>query len=284
MIASQLLQIRENQQASWNKFSPGWKKWDAFNMRFLQPMGEAIIDYLQIREDDVVLDIATGTGEPGLTIATLAKKGQVTGTDLAEDMLAIAAAHAAQKGIPNYATLQADTCELPFADNTFDAISCRMGFMFFPDMELAAREMLRVLRPGGKMATSVWGAPPKNGWIGTMMKAVSQHIELPPPIPGAPGMFRCAAPGTMTALLTQAGFKKVADKEITAKVTYESADQYWEMMMDVAAPVVAALSKVDEMTKSRVKTTLFGLLEEYAPTGSPLTLDYASTILYGEKE
>ena len=283
-MESQLLQIRENQQASWNKFSPGWEKWDAFNMRFLQPMGEAIVDYLQIREEDIVLDIATGTGEPGLTIATLAKKGKVTGTDLAEDMLTIAAANAAQKGISNYTTLQADSCELPFANNTFDAISCRMGFMFFPDMELAAREMLRVLRPGGSMATSVWGAPAKNGWIGTMMKAVSQHIELPPPIPGAPGMFRCAAPETMSALLTQAGFKKVTEKEITAKVTYESADQYWEMMMDVAAPVVAALSKVDEMTKSRVKTTLFGLLEKYAPAGSPLTLDYASTILYGEKE
>ena len=253
-------------------------------MRFLQPMGEAIINYLQIKEEDIVLDIATGTGEPGLTIATLAKKGKVIGTDLADDMLAIAAAHAAKKGISNYETLQADTCELPFANNTFDAISCRMGFMFFPDMELAAREMFRVLRPGGKMATSVWGAPPKNVWIGTMMKAVSQHIELPPPIPGGPGMFRCASPGTMAALLKLAGFKKVAEKEITEKVTYESADQYWEMMMDVAAPVVAALSKADGMTKSRVKTTLFELLEGYAPSGSPLTLDYASIVLYGEKE
>ena len=92
---AQLEQIREQQKEIWNRFSPGWKKWDSFNMNFLQPMGEAIIAYLRIKESDQVLDIATGTGEPGLTIATLARKGKVIGTDLSEGMLSLAGAHAA---------------------------------------------------------------------------------------------------------------------------------------------------------------------------------------------
>ena len=74
-MEQQLTEIREQQKATWNKFSPGWKKWDEFTMNFLKPMGDKIIEALQIKADDHVLDIACGTGEPGLTIATLAPKG-----------------------------------------------------------------------------------------------------------------------------------------------------------------------------------------------------------------
>ena len=62
-------QIRDQQKATWNKFSPGWKEWNQFTMAFLRPMGDEIIAALQLKPHDAVLDIATGTGEPGLTIA-----------------------------------------------------------------------------------------------------------------------------------------------------------------------------------------------------------------------
>jgi ubiquinone/menaquinone biosynthesis C-methylase UbiE len=68
-MEAQLEQIREQQKATWNKFSSGWRKWDGFTMEWLQPMGEEIVRSLQLKENDVVLDIAAGTGEPGLTIA-----------------------------------------------------------------------------------------------------------------------------------------------------------------------------------------------------------------------
>jgi ubiquinone/menaquinone biosynthesis C-methylase UbiE len=100
-METQLKQIREQQKQSWNKFSSGWKKWDAFTIAFLRPMGEAIIDHLAIHDSDHVLDIAAGTGEPGITIAGLALHGKVIGTDLAEDMLAIAGENARAKGITN---------------------------------------------------------------------------------------------------------------------------------------------------------------------------------------
>jgi ubiquinone/menaquinone biosynthesis C-methylase UbiE len=278
---AQLEQIREQQKATWNKFSPGWKKWDGFNMAFLQPMGDAIIDYLQIKNEDNVLDIATGTGEPGLTIASLAKKGKVTGTDLSEDMLSHAAANAAARGIKNYDTLVADVCELPFADNSFDAISCRMGFMFFPDMELAAREMLRVLKPGGRMATSVWGAADKNFWVRAIMEVLSKNMEMPKPPPGAPGMFRCGKPGLMAELLAHAGFKNISQKDIAGQLDYGSADKYWQNMTEVAAPVVGAMSRADETTRATIKKEVY---EALAPETGPgtLSLDYAAIVLYGE--
>jgi ubiquinone/menaquinone biosynthesis C-methylase UbiE len=279
---AQLEQIREQQKATWNKFSPGWKKWDSFNMAFLQPMGNAIIDYLQIKSGDHILDIATGTGEPGLTIATLASSGKVTGTDLSEDMLSNAAANAVARGIKNYETIVADVCELPFADNSFDAISCRMGFMFFPDMELAAREMFRVLKPGGRMATSVWGTADQNFWIRTILDVLNKNMDMPKPPPGAPGMFRCGKPGLMTEILAQAGFKNISQQELTGQIEYGSVDKYWQNMMEVAAPVVGAMSRADESTRATIKKEVYEALAPKAGPGT-LALDWAAIVLYGEK-
>jgi SAM-dependent methyltransferase len=131
-MEQQLIQIREQQKDSWNRFSSGWKKWDDLTMRFLQPMGDAIIDRLGPHNGQVVLDVAAGTGEPGLTIASRLRGGRVVISDLAEDMLAVARENAERRGITNVETRACDVCELPFADNAFDAISCRFGFMFSP--------------------------------------------------------------------------------------------------------------------------------------------------------
>ena len=85
----QQIEIREQQKQTWNKFSGGWKKWDDLTMEFLRPMGEEIINKIRPSGKDQVLDIAAGTGEPGLTIASMLEDGKVVITDLAEDMLKI---------------------------------------------------------------------------------------------------------------------------------------------------------------------------------------------------
>eukprot|EP01037_Dinobryon_pediforme_P010218 gene10218-10288_t len=224
-------------------------------------MGDAIIDHLQIKDNDLVLDIAAGTGEPGLTIAAIAKDGKVIATDLSEEMLLIAEANAAAIGLKNYNTQIADVSELPFEDDTFDKISCRMGFMFFPDMQLAANEMYRVLKPGGIVATSVWGLPEQNFWITSIMGIINKYVEQPTPVPGAPGMFRCARPDLMTGILTNAGFQHVGEDLIKGKADYVDADTYWQNMMDVAAPVTAVMDKADEKTKANIKDEMNFKLE-----------------------
>jgi ubiquinone/menaquinone biosynthesis C-methylase UbiE len=279
----QQLDIREQQKASWDKFSPGWKKWNAFTMNFLKPMGDEIITMLTLKSSDHVLDIATGTGEPGLTIASIVHKGKVTSIDLSPGMIKLADENAKAKGLTNYSAAVADVCDLPFADNTFDAISCRMGFMFFPDMSLAAKEMNRVLKQGGRMATSVWGGPEKNEWITAMMGTMKKYIDMPAHPPGSPGMFRCAAPGLMTGLLQEAGFKNLKEKKIESRVQYENANHYWTMMNEVAAPVVAVLSQATEETKAKIKNDLFQILEEKTSPNGVLSLPFDATIFYGEK-
>ncbi|WP_333879036.1 class I SAM-dependent methyltransferase [Flavobacterium sp.] len=281
-MESELEQIREQQRASWNKFSPGWKKWDDLMMDFLRPMGNEIIQSLQLKETDHVLDIAAGTGEPGLTIAALVGKGKVVITDLSEDMLEIAKENARHRTINNIETLACDVCELPFPDDTFDAISCRFGFMFFPDMLLAAKEMARVLKPGGRIATSVWNVPEKNFWVTAIMSTINRNMELPLPPPGSPGMFRCAQDHFIADLFTQTGLKNVTQKEVLSQLKTQTTEVYWTMMTEVAAPFVAALSKADDATKEKIKTEVFQAVKDKFPDGN-VHIDASAFVISGEK-
>jgi ubiquinone/menaquinone biosynthesis C-methylase UbiE len=282
MMDQQLVQIREQQRESWNKFSPGWKKWDDLFMDFLKPMGDEIIRLVAPENKEVVLDIAAGTGEPGLTIASQMKNGRVIITDLAEDMLVIARENASRRRITNILTRACDVCELPFADASFDAISCRLGFMFFPDMQLAANEMARVLRPKGVVATSVWNVPEKNFWITAVMGAINKNMQLPPPPAGAPGMFRCAKESTVPELFERAGLKNITVKEVTGKLNCKTADVYWSVMTELAAPVVAALGKADEAMREKIKKEVYQAVNQKYPNGE-VSIEGSALIVYGEK-
>ncbi|MGG9971836.1 class I SAM-dependent methyltransferase [Ferruginibacter sp. SUN002] len=281
-MEQQLEQIRNQQKESWNKFSPGWKKWDTLVMDFLKPMGDEIIRLLKPQGNDVILDVAAGTGEPGLTIATKLSGGKVVITDLAEDMLTIARENATRRGINNIETVACDVCELPFADNTFDKISCRFGFMFFPDMLMAAKEMARVLKPGGKIATAVWNVPEKNFWVTAIMGTINRNMELPPPPPGAPGMFRCAKDGFIADLFMQAGLKNISQTEIAGKLNCKTADGYWGMQTEVAAPIVAALGKADDAMKEKIKKETYEIINNKYTDGN-VVVDSSALVIYGEK-
>jgi len=278
----QLETIREQQKASWNNFSPGWKKWDDLTMDFLKPMGDEIIRMLKPKSNEMILDVAGGTGEPGLTIASMINGGKVFITDIAEGMLEIAEENAMLRGIKNIETRVCDVCELPFDDNTFDAISCRKGFMFFPDMSLAAEEMVRVLKPGGRISASVWDGPEKNFWVTAIMGTISKNMELPPPPPGAPGMFRCATDGFMSILFSQAGLNNISQNIIPGKLNSKTTDVYWEMMTEVGAPIVAALSNADDSMKEKIKTEVYKIVNDRFPDGN-VVIDCSSIVVYGEK-
>ena len=281
-MGKQLEEIREQQRASWNKFSPSWKKWDDLNMGLLKPMGDEIISIINPKDADFVLDIAAGTGEPGLTIATMLKGGKVIITDLSEDMLEIARENAVKRHVQNIETYVCDVSALPFANNTFDAISCRLGFMFFPDMLLAAKEMVRVLKPGGKIATSVWNVLENNFWVTAILRVINRYIELPVTVPGTPGMFRCTEDGLIADLFLQAGLKICLQKETTAKMNFKTADVYWNMMTEVITIVASSLSKVDDDTKEVIRKEVFQELNQKFPNGN-LLMDSSALIIYGEK-
>jgi len=281
-MEQKLEEIREQQKASWNAFSIGWQKWDCLLMGFSKPMGNEIIRMLNSKDAEVVLDVASGTGEPGLSIAKKLSGGKVVISDLSENMIQIAQEKATRSGIKNIETAVCDICELPFPDNTFDAISCRFGFMFFPDMLLAAKEMFRVLKPGGRVATAVWNVPEKNFWVTAFSSTLGKNMQLTPPPPGAPGMFRCAESGLIQDLFKQAGFRNTSETEVIGKLKCGTTDVYWNLMTEVAAPVVAALSKADDSTKEKIKREVYQVISEKYPDGN-IRIDSSALVIYGEK-
>jgi len=281
-MEQQLNQIREQQRETWNKFSSGWKKWDDLAMDFMKPMGDEIIRLLEPKNGNMVLDVASGTGEPGLTIASMLTEGKVIISDLAEDMLEVARENAAKRGLKNVETHTCDVCELPYEDNTFDAISCRFGFMFFPDMSLAAKEMARVLKPGKRIAATVWNVPEKNFWVTATMGTINRNMELPAPPPDAPGMFRCAKDGLISDLFKQAGLKNVSQKEISGKLNCKTTDVYWDFITEVAAPVVSALNNADELMREKIKKEVYQSVNQKYPDGNVM-IDSSALVIYGEK-
>src|SRR4051794_27831801 len=109
-------EIRDAQRATWAGLSGGWEKWDRVIMDQLGPVGAAMIERLDMGEHQQHLDIASGTGEPGLSIARRSPKGRVVLTDLVPEMLNVAARRAGAQGIANVETMVCSADDLPFGD------------------------------------------------------------------------------------------------------------------------------------------------------------------------
>lgn len=260
-------EVREQQRQSWNRFSSGWKAWDHVVLPMLQPFGDEMLRMLAVGDRAEHLDVACGTGEPGLTIAGIARNGRVVLTDVAGDMLDIAMESAVARGVSNVEFRECSADELPFPDAAFDSISCRFGFMFFPDISRAIGELQRVLRPGGKISASVWAQPDGNPWITIPMGAIGAEINLPPPPPDAPGMFRCAAPGAIRSAFESAGLRDVHEVDVHSLLRVSSADEYWRYLTDVVAPVAGALTQVDGATSERIRSRVIDQVREFEAGG-----------------
>jgi SAM-dependent methyltransferase len=261
-------EIRDGQRATWAGLSAGWEKWDSVIMDQLGPVGAAMIERLDIAEDQQHLDIAAGTGEPGLTIATLAPKGRVVLTDLAAEMLDVAARRAAAQRVANIETKVCSADDLPFDDATFDSVSVRFGYMFFPDMGKATSEFARVLKPGGRLCSSVWVKPEENPWTTIAMQAIAAEAALAPPDPDGPNMFRCAAPGYVSALYEDTGLHDVAEWDVDVELVTRSAEQYWEMISEHVSLAVAALQQVDEPARERIANAVIAKVSIYEDDGA----------------
>jgi SAM-dependent methyltransferase len=233
----------------------------------LGPVGTAMIERLAVAEDQQHLDVASGTGEPGLSIARRAPGGRVVLTDLVAEMLEIAARRARAQGIANVETKVCSADDLPFDDATFDSISVRFGYMFFPDVDKATAEFVRVLRPGGRVCSSVWVKPEENPWTAIAMQAIATEATLAPPDPDGPSMFRCAAPGWVGARYEAAGLHDVAEWDVGVELVTRSPEQYWEMISEHVSLAVAALRQVDGPARERIRADAMARVSAFEKDG-----------------
>jgi ubiquinone/menaquinone biosynthesis C-methylase UbiE len=275
-------EIREQQRDTWDHFSAGWKKWDELVLGWLAPFGDAMLRLSNLHEHSQVLDVAAGTGEPGLSAAAMVPRGKVTVTDLSERMLAVAAENADRRGLSNFETKVCDAGALPFPNARFDSVLCRFGFMFFPDIALAAREFARVAKPGARVCAAVWSGPDKNPWATTVMSTITRHVEMPAPPPGSPGLFRCAPSGLMRTAFEGAGLTDLREEEVSSVVTHESPERYWDFMTDIAAPVVAGLAKADTTTRAQIRDEVLALARHAIHDGQ-VRLRSTATVIVGTR-
>lgn len=261
--------IEEQQRDSWDRFSGGWAEWDEVVHQMHAPIGDEMIRLLDLRADREHLDIASGTGEPGLDIAELLPDGRVVLTDLSPAMLQQATAAAAARGLTNVEAHECSADALPFPDASFDSVSCRNGLMFFPDIPGALAEFARVLRPGGLVVVAVWAEPEGNPWATIPMAAIRAEAELPAPDPDEPGIFRCCRPGSIGEAFRAAGYTDVTETEVHGTLTTASAEQYWDYLVGISAPVVALLATVDDAARARIHDAVLDRIREFETEGRP---------------
>jgi ubiquinone/menaquinone biosynthesis C-methylase UbiE len=274
--------IRDRARMEWSAAAPGWKKYGKDMVRWMAPISDQLIKSAGISTGQTVLDVATGTGQPALTIAKIVgQNGKVMGVDLSPEMIEVAKEEAAYLGLTNKVHFQVveDESLSMFSANTFDAIVCRNGLMFMPDPVKALKAFLRVLKPGGKASVTVWGSPDKSPVMRAVMKEISKHV--PPdleklPSTAAPsgtsgGPFSISNVDMLRDYFLKAGFSNFnADKiEVTVAQT-DTAEQLWQAMTEVTGFLVLLLSKLPEEKKLAIKNDVIESLSKIFPSSGSL--------------
>jgi SAM-dependent methyltransferase len=186
-----------------------------------------MLDLAHLQWGQRVLDIAAGAGEPAISAAErVGPEGYVLATDLSEGIIALARAVAIERGVKQIETRIMDGEALDLPDNAFDAVLCRLGFMYMPHPATALREWHRTLKVGGRVAVVVFSTPERNSWGSVPASIIRRRAQLPPPVPGQPGPFSLGAPGVLAGLFSQAGFFSLEVRAVPVPLTMTSAADY----------------------------------------------------------
>ena len=225
-----------NVLAEWRESAAFWDRHAATVRRLMMPITDALLAQTQISAGQRVLDVAGGTGEPALTIAAaVGPEGHVVCTDAVAEMVAVAERFARELALENAEFKNCSADSLPFDDEAFDAVVCRLGAMFFPDVEAALREMLRVLRPGGLVGLAVWSDRTANPFFSIVTDVLASIAPSPPEDPDAPGAFRFSEPGKLSRLLRNAGAAAVTERlvDFRMEATLTPAD-FWRLRREIS--------------------------------------------------
>jgi SAM-dependent methyltransferase len=254
------------------------EKWKAKSARMGRPLTEALVEYAQARSGMQVLDLASGTGEPAISLAhPVGPAGHVTALDLSSDLLDIAAERAQARSLTNISFQKADAHELPLSDSSFDLATCRFGVMFFKDVERALRELHRVLRSGARACFAAWGPFQQPYWQ-TTMGTVLKHVGGPLFPPGGQDLFRFAEPGSLSEALRKAGFEPVVEETRTVPWFWAGQpEEVWEYAQAVSAPFRALLERVPQDQWPAINREVCAEIGKYARDGG---IDFGAHVVF----
>jgi ubiquinone/menaquinone biosynthesis C-methylase UbiE len=216
-----------------------WRKWHDKSVRFWHELTHALLAVSQLETGQRVLDLASGTGDPAMTLAErVGPAGHVVATDLAPRMIEIARENARRAGLFNLSFDVVDAHALPFPEAAFDRVTCRLGVMYFWNCRRALEEVRRVLKPGGIAAFVAWGPVEQNEYLRAVLGPFKKRQPMPDSPPDAPQPYRFGAPGSLGAELRSAGFAKVEEETLAVHVTWPGPpEEVWARHYDVAVPL-----------------------------------------------
>jgi ubiquinone/menaquinone biosynthesis C-methylase UbiE len=268
----------------WRASAQFWEKHREIIRQMFAPVTQALVEDGQIASGHTVLDIATGPGEPALTVAALVgPEGQVFGIDPAPEMIAAARRAADHLGFSNTQFDVAFADQLPFPADTFDAVVSRFGAMFFPSPVHAVREMLRVLKPGRRLALAVWYFAEENPFHYTLSRVIERYVDSPPPEPDAPDAFRFARPGKLRDILVEAG--AMAPSERVLQFTIQapvSVEDFWTLRSEMSDKLREKLATLSKEQFTEVKRQSLEALRAYS-TDRGMSLPAQVLIVSGTK-
>lgn len=277
-------QYKAGQQKQWDSVADGWRKWWPLIELRGQIVSDRFMDLAGIGEGQSVLDIATGIGEPALTAAkAVGPNGRVVATDQSDGMLQIARDRAAEAGLSNVEFLKVDGGGLDFGEATFDAAFCRWGLMFMPDIKEACTSIRRALKPGGTFVAAVWGPPEKAIGISLAFGVVQKALDLPPPPPDSPSMFKLSPPGAVEEIVSSAGFSEVAQETAIVDFQYENVEEYISFMQDIVAPIRLMLAGQPEEKATEVWNAVAVAVGEHVADDGHVHLPSETIIVSGRK-
>jgi SAM-dependent methyltransferase len=243
--------IKQRQQAAWSSGDY------ATIGTTLQIVGETLAEAADVRAGQTVLDVAAGNGNASLAAAR--RHAVVTSTDYVQALLDKASARARADRLDMQFRL-ADAEALPFGDAAFDVVLSTFGVMFTPDHRRAASEMLRVLRPGGRIGLANWTP---GGFIGRLFKLIGAHV--PPPAGVQPPSLWGTEPHIVALFGAQAA--QIACQRRLFNFRYRSAAHWVTVFRDLYGPMHKAFAALDVGGAQSLERAITALLGEHNVAG-----------------
>jgi SAM-dependent methyltransferase len=277
-------QYKESLRTEWRDAAPGWRAW----VEVLEAkdggraVSQTLVELAGIGPGDVVLDVAAGYGEPGLTAArAVAPGGRVVCTDISAEMLAVGRERAVAEGLGNLEFLECDAEELVFEEASFDAVLSRQGLQFLSDVPGVLTRLHGFLKPHGRLSAAVWG-PPTAVQFAAAVPVIRAELQLPPPTAG-PGPFALADADQLAELVEAAGFTAVETGTMTAIYQLGSPELATHWLRDVAPPISSLVDAQPPEVQQRLWATVTKAWAPYTTTHGHVRLENQAVWVTGTK-
>jgi ubiquinone/menaquinone biosynthesis C-methylase UbiE len=267
------------QREAWHRAAGGWERWQAELREVSAPVAGWLLNAIDPKPGQRVLELAAGPGETGFLVAQrLGPDGTLVSTDQSADMVGVARRRAKELGLTNVEFRVLDGQQIDLDERTFDAVLCRWGYMLMADPDAALRGTRRVLREGGRLALATWDTPDRNLWMSAPAMQLIARGAFPPPESGTPGPFSMAETAQIEQRLASAGFQQIETGKVEFDHVYPSFGQYWEMSLDLGAPLAVAMAQLDETTAVEVREAVRGVLAPFASSDGALRIPASAVV------